>query len=173
MSRTPDKLLEATRKAPGGALGKLQAAQGQFADADSIGMENVRMMLGKALLTLALPLDLEGRDARLKPEVAQARDTLFTFGLWCAEHLHEYDTDFFTTLAGFCSKEKPEGKHALRVAISRVALMTSRPTVWEIQRAIGTVAALEGLMDRQIRRAAKEMGIKIQGQPGRPRKSGH
>ena len=180
MSRTPDKLLKTIRETPGGAFSKLQAAQGQFADVNSIGMEDVRKILEGALFTLALPLDLEGRDARHKPGIEQARGQLFTFGLWCAEHLQACDAEFFTTLARFCSQSQmgkppdPANYDNVRAAIAKVSMGVDCANLSDVREAIGGRSVLAGDMDRQIHKAAKDMGIRIYSleRGGRPRKVG-
>lgn len=172
MSRTPDKLLKTIRETPGGALGKLQAAQGQFADVDSIPMENIRKILGGALGILSLPLDLQGRDARLKPEVSQARETLFAFGAWCASHLYGRDVDFFGTLAAFCCGMEAPPSDPVRCAIAKVAMGFDCANLTDVREAIGGRVVLAGDYDRQIHKAAKDMGIRIYSleRGGRPRK---
>lgn len=159
-------------------LGKLQAAQGQFPAPEYVGCENLRKHLIRALFAVDMVDQFPEFPAI---ERARADQVLLAFGKFCARKFQQLDPRALRFMADFLeAKRQPEeeadpvrlvlthlGAHGY-VSITRVRDALKKKGWWP--RNENTSTAIDS-KNRQIRKIAHELGVKIYGTIGRPKKS--
>lgn len=156
------------------ALGKLQAASGDFPSAGHVPLEDLRKILHAALFGVEMA---EKHPTFPEKDRIDCERYLLMFGRRCAEWFTQLDARRFREWADFLeAKQQPaQTIDPIRMVLATLALDGGLVNIAAVRAALKVRHRMtaDQNVDRRIYRIAKELGVRVYGTIGRPKKVRH